>query len=1158
MRIIAVILALAAAGAVVLAERPSLLPYATNQITPANLYTLQQKVQWTGPRKIQVLRTDHFDVYMGSTEERLAARIADIAEDWYPRLEARMNVRYDSLDGRSERIPLIGYTSATRFQTTNTSPGIVGEGVQGFFDLIRGRIVIPFTGSNEMLGHVIRHEMVHSFTLPLLETSWKRYKADREIVTSRRQTWQDLVYLAHRFTAAAPDGVFPRFVKGTLSPEEDEVGLPPPSFGPGRLHPRIFFGFEEGGGRRRRARITVRLSSPLEAASLASLAPGEIERLARALAAAGGGRSSARVMTREAPWSVLSETNTLFDEAVPAGREANHLHRLFAEAARFEADDPGSHEGPSRRSRLDLLVLPGVDPDRLPEAYRRIAPLYDALSAVPYGGPVAEEDRRPSAERFGAAERALFRYVPPDLKTRSFPLGVLEGVAEFYAADWSDLNDLVLRDLVHEGRLIPFQDLGPWHGYLVYVEGLSFFRFLAERFGEEKVGVLLESLYRGYGLGDVFEAAFGVELEELNRMWEFDLRRRILSQFPDQQDIREYATEVDEEGVFDGPPRADGGRLLFSAFRNGRAELRVYRDGEWSGLARDRLPGFESLHLGDPAIDVLGDRAAFVTLSKGRDEVVIVSLPEGRIVERRRFDSILTIESLALSPDGGEVVIAALGEEGGSDLYRFRVGEEGIERITKDIYHETDLDWGEGGILFAADREVLGRYDLHRIPPGGAPELLLRLDRSATAPRWLGGRVLFLTRAENRPKNVHLFDPAAWTIRPVTRDAVGISGFDVDGDTLFVRANRSLRFSIWKTSLTGLLEPPAPETAAAPPGEVTEWTLPEPVAYEKKPYSRRYGPDLFFISGSAFYNQSLLGLSDILGDRKIAIFIGSNADRTSDILKFLSGGVTVHELGGRVDWRYGAFRYADEYLTDERGFFFRKETGVIGGVTYPFDRFRSVGLNLLLKHVGEEGIGGSSERKSGEVTVQGVIGYDTAVPGRFGYGFGDGLLASLIFSTDIEFTPERDVRNSTALADFRIYRPLGAGFQWAQRLSGGISVGDFPQQILIGGSLTLRGYDFLSLRGDRYALANEEVRFPLPLRLLAGNMALISRLQGAVFVDVGDAWFHEFDPVFRGSAGFGLRTGFGGAVFRWDLAKKFLRRDFAEGWESDFFLGYNF
>ncbi|MFH1681677.1 MAG: hypothetical protein ABIH26_13675, partial [Candidatus Eisenbacteria bacterium] len=218
------------------------LPYGTNRITPANLYTLQQKIQWDGPGEIQVVRTEHFDIYMGKGEERLASRIGSIAEDWYPRLEERMGIRYDSLTGEGDRIPLIGYTSETRFQTTNTTPGFVGEGVQGFFDLIRGRIVLPFTGSNEMLEHVIRHEMVHSFTLPLLDDSWKRYREDRDRVRERSRTWGSLVHTARRFTLRAPHDAFPRFVRGKLTPVEDEVGLPPPAFGPGTLHPQIFFG----------------------------------------------------------------------------------------------------------------------------------------------------------------------------------------------------------------------------------------------------------------------------------------------------------------------------------------------------------------------------------------------------------------------------------------------------------------------------------------------------------------------------------------------------------------------------------------------------------------------------------------------------------------------------------------------------------------------------------------------------------------------------------------------------------------------------------------------------------------------------------------------------------------------------------------------------
>ncbi|MFH1679371.1 MAG: BamA/TamA family outer membrane protein [Candidatus Eisenbacteria bacterium] len=580
--------------------------------------------------------------------------------------------------------------------------------------------------------------------------------------------------------------------------------------------------------------------------------------------------------------------------------------------------------------------------------------------------------------------------------------------------------------------------------------------------------------------------------------------------------------------------------------------------GRSGGIAKDGLPGFESLHLGDPNLDVRGDRAAFVALSKGRDEVVVVSLPGGEVLARRRFEPLLTIESLALSPDGREAVVAALHESGRGDLFHFSIDGGPLERLTDDLAHETGLDWGEEGILFVADREKPGRYDLHRIDPAGNEARILHLSTSVGSPRWTKENgILYLTREMDRPMNVHLFDPVAGTTVPVTRDAVGISALDVDGDTLYLRTNRKLRFRIWKTALSPLVDPAKaePVPAAAPP---VPWIPPEPVAHEKAPYRRKYGPDIFFLTGNAFYSQTLLGFSDILGDRKIALFLGSNANRSDDILKYLSGGLTVHFLEKRTDYRLGGFHIADEYLTDRRGFFFRRETGILGGLTYPLDRFRSIGVNLLLKHVREEPLGTGSGRDFGEATVQGILGYDTAVPDRFGYGFGSGVLSSLLFSTDLQLSPERTIRSNTVLGDLRFYFPFPWDITWANRLSGGFSSGEFPEQILIGGSLTLRGYDYLSLRGDRYLLANEELRFPLPLRVLVGDLAVVSRLQGALFLDAGDAWFEGRSPLARGSAGFGLRNGIGGAVLRWDLAKKFERRRFQEGWETDFFIGWNF
>ncbi|NNE10102.1 MAG: hypothetical protein HKN20_16190, partial [Gemmatimonadetes bacterium] len=1154
------------------------LDYGTNRITPPSLYSLKQKVQWDEPDEIQVLETENFRVFMGKHEEALAARIAEIAEQWYPRLETRMGIFYDSLATGLEKIPLVGYTSSTRFQVTNTSPGIVGEGTQGFFDLIRGRIVFPFTGSNELLSHVIQHELVHAFTFRLLETSWEEYGEERAIAKERRRTWTELAYAAKLLTQVAPRKDFPRFVRGRLFVDEADVGLPPPAYGEGRLHPQIFLGLEESAGRHREYRISLRLLAEEEWRALGHLSGAALRNLA-ALLPARPFETTLSQTKRAYPWIVEGERSTLFERSYDGVSPGRNLHLISALRSVQKAAIPAPADTlwASSTSRFDLVTLRNVPEHEFAAAYDALAPLYDALAALPYDGSIRDDHREVSRsdDRFGRAEETLYRWVPPDLQPHLFPLFVMEGVAEYYSSEWNDLNDVVLRDLVIHDEVVPMQYLSGRHGYLVYVQGKSFFQYLGATYGDERVGLFLRSAFRGRNTSRIFEGIFGKPLRELGEDWERYIRRRYLTELPGQLEIEEYGTAV-SDGVFDGPPAVANGRVLYTGYHRGRGTLFLKRGKTRTVLERDGMPGAESLHLGKATTALAGDTAAWVVLNRGRDEIRIKDVGAsgaGERVESVRLDSVLTIESLALSPSGDSIVFAGLQEHGRSDLFVYDRKSASLRRVTHDHVHEKDLSWTKGGILYAADRAVEGRYELMRYVPesANAPFPVLAVDGSAENPREDDRAVYFIHRTPGGSRNVYAQSKTDARLRAVTRDAIGIKAFDLDSDSLYVLTNQKLKFNIYRTTLadtaysvaptqttTAELPPDTAEVAALLPAAGQVWKLPTSRNYETMPYKHEYGPDVFFITGSAFYQQSFLGLSDLLGGRKMAFFLGSNADETADFFKFLSAGASIYFLEGRNDYQVGLFRFANDFLTDDQGFFFREEIGVTGGITHPIDRYRSIGGNIELKYVNEEPVVGGDSKQFGETTFEGVLGYDTTVPGPFGYGFGSGVLASLIFSVDVEWIPEQSVRSGTALGDLRLYYPLWGRWVWASRFSGGYSAGDFPREIVIGGSLTLRGYDFLSLEGNQYYLANHEVRFPFPVRLLLGGYDLLSPLQGALFVDTGDAWFRRQSPLFQGSSGFGLRAGFGGAVVRWDLAKRFREDRWLEGWESDFFFGWNF
>jgi hypothetical protein len=111
----------------------------------------------------RVLKTEHFDIYYYPEMSRLAAMGATMAEESYRRLERQFNFTI------LHRIPLIFYSSPIHFQQTNVTPGFIPDGVGGFFEFLKGRVVIPSNGSLEQFRHVINHELVHVFMHNKLE-----------------------------------------------------------------------------------------------------------------------------------------------------------------------------------------------------------------------------------------------------------------------------------------------------------------------------------------------------------------------------------------------------------------------------------------------------------------------------------------------------------------------------------------------------------------------------------------------------------------------------------------------------------------------------------------------------------------------------------------------------------------------------------------------------------------------------------------------------------------------------------------------------------------------------------------------------------------------------------------------------------------------------
>jgi len=125
---------------------------------PAQYYFGKNKIQYAD-YDWQRLRTEHFDIYFFAEEEKLARITAyEVEKDWADHVG---NFRYVP----QVRIPVVVYPAPNLFQETNTIPWILPEGVGGFTEYFKGRVVLPYNGRYRDFRHTLKHELVHAFLM---------------------------------------------------------------------------------------------------------------------------------------------------------------------------------------------------------------------------------------------------------------------------------------------------------------------------------------------------------------------------------------------------------------------------------------------------------------------------------------------------------------------------------------------------------------------------------------------------------------------------------------------------------------------------------------------------------------------------------------------------------------------------------------------------------------------------------------------------------------------------------------------------------------------------------------------------------------------------------------------------------------------------------
>ena len=301
------------------------------------------------------------------------------------------------------------------------------------------------------------------------------------------------------------------------------------------------------------------------------------------------------------------------------------------------------------------------------------------------------------------------------------PIWSNEGLAEYLSSNWDTKADMIIRDIAVHERMPSVQEL---NYFMAYKGGQSLWRFIAGKYGREKIGDVFRSMKRMQNAEKGYESALGMNYKDLTKKWHKYLKKEYWADVKDRdplEDMSEKLTDHKKQNNFYNVSPAlspDGSMVAVLSDQNGYFDIHILDAMTGKRIKKlvkgNRGVDFEELKWLQPGLSWSPDSKKIVLAAKaGKGDVLHVIDVESRKSKKFELD-IEGVFSASWSPNGHE--IAYVGQSGSSsDIYIFDLASESSRKITDDIFSDAYPSWNSDGttLAFVSDRgdRVSGEYD---------------------------------------------------------------------------------------------------------------------------------------------------------------------------------------------------------------------------------------------------------------------------------------------------------------------------------------------------------------------------------------------------------------------------------------------------------------
>jgi Tol biopolymer transport system component len=293
------------------------------------------------------------------------------------------------------------------------------------------------------------------------------------------------------------------------------------------------------------------------------------------------------------------------------------------------------------------------------------------------------------------------------------PLWFQEGIAEYLSAGWDLNEDQFIRNAILSATLPNLQQLS---NYYAYRGGQAVLKYIAFKYGQEKIGQIVNKIQSTGNFEQGFKAAIGIDFEELNERWLKDLKKEYWPDIANYTDPDEFAKRLtnnkkDGYGFYNVSPAISprGDKIAFLSDKDIYLDLYLMNtvDGKITKkvLSSGKTTDLEELNVLFPSLCWAPDnkRVALSLKRAGYNSIAIIN------TENSDIDFLPVnmdgIESVSWSFDGKKIAFVGQNTKQ-SDIYVYDFDTNTTTNVINDIFSDTDPSWSRDNkkIFFSSDR----------------------------------------------------------------------------------------------------------------------------------------------------------------------------------------------------------------------------------------------------------------------------------------------------------------------------------------------------------------------------------------------------------------------------------------------------------------------